>query len=88
MLISEKYISRESSSGVIRSCLYRCDMCKKDMVLSEKCVVGVTELGRGSYKKKWDLCNSCIKILEKNVNTWYSRLEQKRKLNYNKEQEK
>ena len=88
MLISEQYVSRDSGSGVIRTCLYQCDMCRKVLTLNERRVVGITETGKGNYKKRWDLCKDCVKILEKNVNTWYSRLEHKRRINYNTEQEK
>lgn len=74
MIVCEKYIKRPTQVGAVKSCLYQCDMCKKQMVLDERYVIGATELGRGSYKKKWDLCEHCMKVLEKNVDLWYSRI--------------
>lgn len=53
---------------------FLCDMCRKMIINRDRYVIYV---GRKSeaHTKKWDLCEDCYKILNKNINTWYARLE-------------
>lgn len=68
---------RIARGNCINNTKYECDMCRKVLKLEERYGVGMTELGRGTYKKKWDLCAKCMKTLEHNVDIWYSRLKSK-----------
>lgn len=63
--------------GCINNTIYQCDMCKKTLKNTEKYTVGVTEIGRGSYHKKWDICDKCLSVIEKNVKIWHLRLDRK-----------
>lgn len=72
MLVSEKYVKH--SRGASKECTYKCDMCRKTIKKDERIVCGMSQLGNYCLTKKWDLCERCVKILEKNVNLWYSRI--------------
>ena len=73
MLVSEKYVKH--SKGASKECTYKCDMCKKNLNKEQRIVVGMSKIGDYCMTKKWDLCEHCVKIIEKNVNLWYSRIE-------------
>lgn len=77
-MLIKKDVRITKKDGCINMTDYQCDMCKKIIKLSERYGIGVTDLGCGTYRKKWDLCAKCMRSLERNVNLWYARLEEKK----------
>lgn len=73
MLIFEKYVKKQDK-GVIKKSIYKCDMCYKTISKDERILISSSNLGENNVKRKWDLCEHCVKILEKNVDLWYSRI--------------
>lgn len=77
MLIEKtRYNFAKKNKGVS---YYTCDMCKKQVTKQGRQLVYVSGLGEDTTRKKWDLCENCMKILVKNVNLWYSRIKEKSK---------
>lgn len=56
---------------------YSCDMCRKVIEKPEKITVYTSRIGETKPIKKFDLCKKCMRIIEKNVNIWYDRIENK-----------
>ena len=52
---------------------YECDMCKKSMTKEDRYLVSTSEKGRDVAQKRWDLCDKCMKIIEKNISIWYKK---------------
>jgi superfamily II DNA or RNA helicase len=73
MLVFEKYVKKQDK-GVIKKSIYKCDMCHKTISKDERILISSSNLGENNVKRKWDLCEHCVKILEKNVDFWYSRI--------------
>ena len=65
--------------GSVKQYTYKCDMCRKKLPLQERIVISATGVGDYYHKKKWDLCESCMDLLEKNVEIWYSRIKKYKK---------
>lgn len=73
MLIN-KDVRITKKDGLINNTKYQCDMCRKNINKSQRIAVFTTETGLDTSRKKWDLCERCMKTIEKNVNLWYSRI--------------
>ena len=72
MLVFQKYIR---VNGRTKNCnIYMCNMCHKTMNKDERILISSSNLGENNVKRKWDLCEHCMKTLEKNVDFWYSRI--------------
>ena len=56
---------------------YECDMCKKSILKEDRYLVSISEKGRDVAQKRWDLCDRCMKIIEKNVSIWYKKVREK-----------
>lgn len=56
---------------------YECDMCRRNMLKEDRYLVSTSEKGRDVAQKRWDLCERCMKIIEKNVAIWYKKSEVK-----------
>lgn len=53
---------------------YICDMCRKELEKQDRILIGTSEKGKDRMIKRWDLCENCIKILDRNVSKWYTRI--------------
>lgn len=73
MLIN-KDIRITKKDGLINNTQYQCDMCRKKVTKWERASISCTDIGGSTPRKKWDLCEHCMKVLEKNVDLWYSRI--------------
>lgn len=76
-MLIEKSITMNSKKRVTSMSKYICDMCKKELKKSERILVGTSEIGQDKILKKYDLCENCMKIIEKNVKIWYNKFERK-----------
>lgn len=76
-MLIEKGIS--SCNGIIINISkYKCDMCHKTLKKQERILVSTSEIGKDTLIKKWDLCENCMKIIEKNVKIWYGKIVNKK----------
>ena len=64
---------------MINASKYQCDMCRKCLTKEERILIYTSEPGGDVQRKKWDVCERCMKILEKNVNLWYDKIVNKNK---------
>lgn len=64
----------EKNNNGIFSSRYKCDMCRKTLNKEQRLLVSTSELGKDKTIKKWDLCENCMKIIEKNVKIWYDKV--------------
>ena len=51
---------------------YECDMCKTKLNGINRFVIHISK-GTNNSKKKWDLCENCLKIISKNIKKWNER---------------
>lgn len=63
---------------IINASRYVCDMCRKPMAKQDRILISKSNKGEDISRKKWDLCESCMKTIEKNVNLWYDRIVNKK----------
>ena len=57
---------------------YECDMCHKPLEKKQRILISVSEIGKDRPIKKWDLCQNCMKVIEKNVKIWYGKVVSKK----------
>lgn len=76
MLIKKDIASRNGK--IINTSQYTCDMCEKPLRKMQRIRVMATEIGGEVALKKWDLCEKCMKIIEKNVKIWYGKIVNKK----------
>ena len=72
-MLIEKSITMNSKKRVVNMSKYVCDMCKKELKKTERILVGTSKIGEDKTVKKYDLCENCMKIIEKNIKIWYDR---------------
>lgn len=72
MLIEKSVVYFNTS--YVSSSKYICDMCKKPLNKQQRILIGSSQKGKDVLKKRWDLCENCMKIIEKNVNLWYDKV--------------
>lgn len=63
---------------IINTSEYVCDMCRKPLKKEQRILIGTTETGKDIIRKKWDLCEKCMKIIEKNIEIWYDKITSKK----------
>lgn len=51
--------------------VYECDRCKKKCNRNEKISLGIDPFCTG-WRKKWDLCTHCYKLLRKGIESFSS----------------
>lgn len=59
MLVGLDYSNKNKS-------VYCCDRCNKTMTIQEKKGIYITN-NVGQPRKRWDLCNTCFKMLERGI---------------------
>lgn len=73
-MLIEKSVTMNSKKVVVSASKYECDMCKKPLKKSQRILVSTSEIGKDKPTKKWDLCENCMHIIEKNVDLWYNKI--------------
>ena len=58
---------------LINASRYQCDMCKKNMIKDQRISIYLSEPGGDVQRKGWDVCEKCMKIIDKNIKMWYDR---------------
>lgn len=66
------------NGGFVSDSEYQCDMCHKPLKKQERILISTSEIGKDKPIKKWDLCENCMKIIEKNVKIWYGKIVNKK----------
>lgn len=64
---------RRLDKGIYNESEYSCDMCRRNITKNRRYLLGISEIGGDSMKKRWDLCPKCMKTIEKNVAMWYDK---------------
>jgi len=53
---------------------YVCDMCRKELKKQDRILIATSQKGKDKTIKKWDLCERCMKVIEKNIAVWYNKV--------------
>ena len=64
----------KSMKDYVSTSKYVCDMCRKELKKQDRILIATSEKGKDKTIKKWDVCQNCMKILEKNIAQWYNRI--------------
>lgn len=76
MLIDKAVVSYQGK--IINPSKYTCDMCRKPLEKKDRILIYTGNKGEDVTRKKWDLCEKCMRTIEKNVNLWYDRIVSKK----------
>lgn len=68
----------KSMKEYVSTSKYICDMCRKEIKKQDRILVATSEKGKDNTLKRWDLCENCMKIIEKNILIWYNRQKNKK----------
>lgn len=64
---------------IINVSKYQCDMCRKPLTKEQRIAIYVSEPGGDVQRKKYDVCEKCMKTIEKNIKIWYDKIVNKNK---------
>ncbi len=71
MLVKKDITSQNGK--IVNTSQYKCDMCRKILTKQQRIVLSTTDIGGDPLKKRYDLCEKCMKTIEKNVSIWYDK---------------
>jgi predicted Zn-dependent protease len=54
-------------------------MCRKPLTKEQRIAIYVSEPGGDVQRKKHDVCEKCMKTIEKNIKIWYDKIVNKNK---------
>lgn len=77
-MLTRKSITMTKAEGRDNKSEYICDMCKKELHKSQRILLATSDIGRDPLKKRYDLCEKCMKIIEKNISVWYDKIVNKK----------
>lgn len=64
----------KSMKDYVSTSKYICDMCRKELKKEDRILIATSQKGKDKTIKKWDLCERCMKVIEKNIEVWYNKV--------------